>query len=181
MESQVSVKGLSGREVTDLMVACDDARYQEWWPGTHRAFHVLRSAPGEHHVGDLVWMDEFVGSRHLRMAAEVLEVVPGEKVAWRLRPGRLRLPVRLTLTLRDHDGGVLVRHTLTAGWAGWARVFDPLWRLYFTDAFAAAMDGHAKTEFLRLGHLVHPEHQQHSSEPTMDPHAAVAPYDEASP
>jgi len=73
LESEMTLDGLTGREVTDFMTDCDDERYQSWWPGTHRQFHVLDHAAGEDHVGDLVWMDEYVGSRRLRMAAEVIE------------------------------------------------------------------------------------------------------------
>ena len=36
------------------------------------------------HVGDVVLMDEYVGSRHVRMVGEVIEAVPGEKIVWRL-------------------------------------------------------------------------------------------------
>jgi hypothetical protein len=139
------------------MVGCDDARYQAWWPGTHHQFHVLRPAPGGDHVGDLVWMDEHVGSRRLRMAAEVVEATPGRRLVWQLRPWRLRLPVRLALTLRDRPGGVVLRHTLTAGWTGWAGVLDPLWRLYLTPGFARALDQHARTEFPLLRDLLRAE------------------------
>lgn len=155
--SRMTLTGLSGREITDFLLECDDVAYQAWWPGTHRELHVIAPSRDRSHVGDLVWMDERVGSRHLRMAAEVLQVVPGERVVWGLRPWRLRLPVRLVLTLRDLDAGVVLCHTLTAGWTGWARVFDPLWRVYFSESFARAMDTHARTEFERLGPLLHPD------------------------
>ena len=165
VESRMTLRGLTGREITDLLLECDDATYQEWWPGTHRAFHVIEPGPGTDHVGDLVWMDESVGSRRLRMAAEVLEVAPGERVVWQLRPWRLRPPVRLTLTLRDQGAGVELCHTITAGWSGWARAFDPLWRLYFTDAFAAAMDRHARTEFPLVRNLLHPSPSGSATDP----------------
>ena len=152
----MTVPGLTGREVTDFMLDCDDTRYQEWWPGTHRAFHVLEAGRGAGHVGDRVWMDELVGDRHLRMAAEVVVAVPGEQIVWRLLPWRLPVPVRLALTLEDREDGVRLRHTLTAGWEGWGRLADPLWRLYFTRSFAAAMDRHARTEFPLLPGLLHP-------------------------
>lgn len=156
LESEMTVPGLTGREVADFMLDCDDDRYRAWWPGTHEAFHVVEPGSGADHVGDRVWMDELVGDRHLRMAAVVVAVTPGERIVWRLVPWGLRLPVRLALTLQDQPDGVRLRHTLTAGWAGWGRMLDPLWRLYFTRAFAAAMDRHACTEFPRLGKLLHP-------------------------
>lgn len=156
LESELTVAGLTAREVTDFMLDCDDARYQAWWPGTHRSFHVVEPGPGSGHVGDRVWMDELVGDRHLRMAAVVVESTPGERIVWQLLPWGLRLPVRLGLTLHDDPDGVRLRHTLTAGWDGWRRVLDPLWRLYFTRSFAAALDEHARTEFPRLADLLRP-------------------------
>ena len=55
--------------------------------------------------------------------------------------------MHLTLELADRDGGVLVRHTITAGYRGIGRMLDPLLRHYFSPAFAAAMDQHVRTEF----------------------------------
>jgi hypothetical protein len=153
LESAMTLEGVTGREVTDFLLDCDDASYQAWWPGTHRAFHVVEPASGVGHVGDVVWMDEYVGTRRLRMPAVVVEVEPG-RIVWQLRPWRLRLPVRLALTARDRDGGVDLRHTVTAGWPGRGRVLDPLWRLYLTRGFARALDRHARTEFPLLRDLL---------------------------
>ncbi|MFC7494209.1 MULTISPECIES: hypothetical protein [unclassified Nocardioides] len=157
LETTIALDGLSGDEFTDFMLTCDDTRYRAWWPGTHRQFHVRRAGPGEDHVGDVVWMDEYVGRRHLRMAAAVVDVVPGRRIVWQLRPWRLRPPVRLTLAFDPQEDGAVVRHVLTAGWAGWARVLDPVWRLYFSPTFAHDLDRHARTEFGRLPHLLHPD------------------------
>ena len=168
LESEMTLDGLTGREVTDFMTDCDDERYQSWWPGTHRQFHVLDHAAGEDHVGDLVWMDEYVGSRRLRMAAEVIEATPGRRLVWQLRPWRLRVPVYLTLTLRDLGGGVVLRHTLTAGWTGWRRRLDPLWRLYFTRGFARALDHHARTEFPLLRDLLRSGSRARPPQPATD-------------
>lgn len=155
LESVVTVRGIAAHELFDLMLECDDRRYRAWWPGTHHQFHVVRPSPRGDHLGDVVWMDELVGDRHLRMSASVCDVVPGERIAWQLRPWGLRPPVRLTLTVRETNDGLRIRHTLTAGWTGWARVADPLWRLYFNRSFAAAMDQHARSEFTRLPGLLH--------------------------
>jgi len=66
----------------------------------------------------------------------------------------VRLPVRVTLSLRTRGGHVHVRHTITAGWTGRARVFDALWRLYLSPSFADAMDRHVHTEFRLLRDLL---------------------------
>ena len=160
LESQVTVDGLTGAEVTDFLLDCEDARYQAWWPGTHLQLHPVAHGPGDEHVGDVVLMDELIGSRRVRMAAEVAEVEPGEKLVWRMRWRRVRLPVRLTLTLQPLAHGVRVRHVITAGWSGPGRIIDPLWRLYFSPSFEAAMDRHAHTEFPLLRDLLRAERER---------------------
>jgi hypothetical protein len=148
------VNGASARELTDFLLNPSDDSYRAWWPGTHHAFHVVRSATGDDHVGDVVLMDEHVGSRRVRMDMGVVEAVPGEKIVWRMRRWGIRLPVRLTLVLQSQEDGVRLRHVITAGWSGRGRVFDPLWRLYFSESFETAMDQHARTEFPLLGDLL---------------------------
>lgn len=39
IESRVDVAGLTGRDVTDFMLACTDERYRSWWPGIHLQLH----------------------------------------------------------------------------------------------------------------------------------------------
>jgi hypothetical protein len=147
IESRVFVASISGREVTDFLLDCTDERYQQWWPETHLELHALTR--GRNHVGDVVLMDEYVGKRRVRMLGIVVQVVPGKKIVWQLRKG-VRLPVWLTLELADRDGGVELRHMITAGFRGVGRVLDPLFGRYFSAEFAAAMDEHARTEFSLL-------------------------------
>ncbi|KZS58073.1 hypothetical protein [Mycobacterium ostraviense] len=151
----MTVEGLTGHEVIDFLLNCEDDAYQSWWPGTHLELHVLKRGTGGDHVGDLVLMDEYVGSRHVRMVGDVVDVVPGERIVWQLRLGRLPLPVRLTLVLHTGEQGVRLRHTITAGWRGRGHWLDPLWRFYFSKSFAAAMDRHVHTEFPLMRNLLH--------------------------
>lgn len=155
VETEMTVDGLTGRELTDFLLTCDDGTYHAWWPGTHLELHVIKPGPGDDHVGDVVLMDEYVGSRRVRMVGQVIEVVPGERIVWKFRPGGVRLPVRLTLQLDTHEHGVRLRHSITAGWSGRGRVLDPLWRLYFSKSFAGAMDRHVHTEFPLMRDLLH--------------------------
>jgi uncharacterized protein YndB with AHSA1/START domain len=151
----MTVDGLTGREITDFLLDCDDETYQAWWPGTHLELHVVEHGQGDDHVGDIVLMDEYIGSRRVRMVGEVIEAVPGERVVWQFRPGGLRLPVWLTLELSPRGRGVRLRHAITAGWSGRGRMLDPLWRLYFSRSFAGAMDRHVHTEFPLIRDLLH--------------------------
>lgn len=153
-ESRMTLPGLTGAEVTRYLLECSDEAYQAWWPGVHLHLHVVTPG-GDDHLGDTVLMDEYIGSRRVRMNGNVTYVDPGRKVVWQMRKG-IRLPVWVALELTDGDGGVDIRHTITAGWTGAGRLIDPLMRLYFTPSLAAAMDEHARTEFPRLRNLLHP-------------------------
>lgn len=155
IESRVAVPGLTGTEITDFLHTCTDERYQAWWPGVHLHLHQL-AAGGSDHVGDEWLMDEFIGSRHVRMTGVVVAAEPGRKIVWQLKKGSIRLPVRLALELTDQDDGVAIRHSITAGWTGPGQLLDPLWRRYFSPRFATMMDQHVHTEFPRMGDLLHP-------------------------
>ncbi|CQD24363.1 Polyketide cyclase / dehydrase and lipid transport [Mycobacterium lentiflavum] len=144
IESRIHVDGISGQEIYDFLLDCTDERYQAWWPGTHLRLHSV--ARGEDHVGDVMFMDEYVGRRRVRNTIVVVEAVRGHRIVWQFGR-RFRLPVRLTLELTDQDGGVDLRHVISVGYRGIGRVFDPLLRLYFDREFAAAMDEHVRTEF----------------------------------
>ena len=145
--SKVEVAGLTGRDVSEFMMSCTDEQYREWWPGTHLQLHVLGRATGG--VGEVVVMDEFIGRRRLRLHGVLEALEPGRRIVWRLHK-IVPLPARLSLELSPTQGGVSVRHTVTAGWPGIGRALDPLLRLYFTTGFTADLDAHVHSEFLLL-------------------------------
>jgi hypothetical protein len=148
VESSVFVEGITGGEITDFLLLPADERYAAWWPGTHLQFHVVVSGDTSH-VGDVVWMDEYVGRRRLRMSGVVVDARPGERIVWQFKRW-VRLPAWLRLELVDRPDGCLVRHTVEAGLRGAGRIIDPLLRLYLTRSFAASLDEHVRTEFPRL-------------------------------
>jgi len=150
-ETTISVDGVTGMEVFDFLADPDDESYRAWWPGTHLEFHTV--ARGEDHVGDVVYMDEYVGKRRLRMSAIVTEAVPGKRLVWQLKKG-ISLPARLSLELDDHDGGVTIRHTTRAGFRGVGQVMDPALRLLMSGGFAEDLDQHVRTEFPLLRDLL---------------------------
>ncbi|MBU0494209.1 MAG: hypothetical protein KKA73_08810 [Chloroflexi bacterium] len=145
--SQVRVNGIRGVQVTDFLLNCTDREYQAWWPGTHLAFHTVEHHPS--HVGNSVYMDEFVGQRRIKMMGIVTQVVPGKRIVWQMKKV-VRLPVRLVLELEDDAAGATITHTIRAGFKGLGRLLDLFLRIYFSDEFARAMDEHAQTEFPRL-------------------------------
>lgn len=144
LETKTWVKGLTGRAIFDFLANPTDREYQHWWPGVHLQFHTVSRANG--HVGDVVFMNEYVGARRVRLSGIVVEATAGKRLVWQFKAG-IRLPVWLSLDLADAAGGVTITHCIRAGWSGWGRLFDPLFRLYFSRRFAAAMDAHVHTEF----------------------------------
>lgn len=153
LTTEIFVKGLTGKEITDFLLQCDDRQYQKWWPGVHLQFHTRKQYPGN--AGNVVYMDEFVGKNRVKMKGIVLEIMPGKKLRLQLIK-IVKLPVRLLLEFEDKEGGVFIKHIITAGFNGIGKQFDPLLKLYFNDDFRKAMDEHVKTEFPKLKPILHP-------------------------
>lgn len=151
IRTEIFVGGITGREVFDFLLGATDGDYRRWWPGTHLHLQALERHEG--HIGDVFYMDEYVGGRRVRMKGVVAEAERGRRIVWHLKQW-IPLPVRLTLELADRDGGVALRHTIRAGFDGPGRVLDPLFRVYFSPRFAAAMDEHVRTEFPMLRDLL---------------------------
>jgi hypothetical protein len=164
--TKVHVAGLTGRQITDFLIEAGDDAYRRWWPGTHLEFHNLRRVPGA--VGNLVYFDEFVGRRRLRMKAVVTEVAPGRRLVWQLMRG-IRLPAWLVLEVEDDDDGVTITHSIRAGFDGAARVLDPVVALYLSREFRRAMDQHVRTEFQRLARLLNDQRVAGSRSKACDP------------
>lgn len=147
LQTKLRVEGITSCEIFDFLAAPNDRAYQQWWPGTHLHLHPIKGTGAL--AGDRLYMDEFVGSRRLRMTAIVLEAARPERLVWQLRKV-VRLPARLCLELADDRGGVAITHTITAGFTGPGRILDPLLRLFLSPSFAETMDEHARTEFPML-------------------------------
>jgi hypothetical protein len=150
--TRTHVAGLSGREITDFLSTCDDAAFQRWWPGTHFHLHTVKGAPGG--VGSIIYMDEMIGQRRVKIKCELVELVPGRKLVWQLRRPLFRLPVKLIFALQDDDTGVQVEHAIEVGYGGGGALLDPLLRAFFPESFAADKDEHVRTELPKLKELL---------------------------
>ena len=151
IQTKVTVKQITGQEIINFMLNCTDTDYAAWWPGTHLAFHTIEQYPGN--LGNVVYLDEYVGKYRLKFKGLVTEVIPSKKIAWQMIKG-VKLPAWLVLEFEDQPGCVRVVHTLKVGFGGLGRIFDPVLRLYFSDPFIAELDKHAKIEFPMLGELL---------------------------
>jgi hypothetical protein len=147
LRTKLHVDGLTAKQVYDFLLSATDREYQEWWPGIHLQFHTLKRCPND--VGNIVYMDEFIGSRRVKMTGVVVEAIPGKKLVWQLKKG-LKLPARLSLELNDDETGVFIIHTIRIGFDGLGNALDRVFGIYCSAGFAAAMDEHVKAEFPKL-------------------------------
>jgi hypothetical protein len=77
LETIVSVKGIRGTNILDFMLNCTDEAYQKWWKGTHLAFHTIQRTSDN--LGNLVYLDEYVGKHRLKFKGVITEIAPGKK------------------------------------------------------------------------------------------------------
>ena len=151
MTTEVSVSGISGRSIYDFMLNCTDKDYQDWWGGTHLAFHTTRRFPND--LGNLVYFDEYVERRRLKFEGVVAKIIPGKEIVWQMKKV-VRLPDWLVLELKDNDEGVVITHTIKAGFAGIGRLLDPFLRLYLNKGFEKDLEEHAYIEFAKLAEIL---------------------------
>ena len=147
LRTEVKVKGISGKNVSDFMLNCTDEDYQNWWPGMHLAFHTKKRFPND--LGNLVYFDEYVGKRRLKFEGIVVKNIPGREIVWQLKK-EVKLTVWLVLEFEDKDEGVLIIHTIKAGFERAGRLLDPFFRLYLNQSFEKDLEEHAHIEFNKL-------------------------------
>jgi len=159
LETRAHVAGLSARDAYDFMVVPTAGDFSAWWPGTHLVSKVLRQGVGPtgaaSHVGTIVYLEQMIGRFRVRETAEIVDAIPGRRFTRQIIVG-LHLPIFITFDLADDAAGVTITHTIHAGWRGLRRILDPLFRIFFTRAFAAALDEHLRTEFQLLREVVKP-------------------------
>jgi hypothetical protein len=151
MRTEVRVGGTSGSSISDFLLSCTDDDYQHWWPGTHIENHTTRRFPGN--VGNLMYFDEYVGKRRLKFEGVVVKCIPGKEIVWQMKKV-VRLPARLVLEFDDDDEGVVITHTIRAGFTGLGKLLDPLLRLYLTRGFEKDLEEHAHLEFPKLAEIL---------------------------
>ena len=149
--SEVTVQGITGKELIDFMVNCTDADYQEWWPGTHLAFHTIKRYPDQ--IGNLIYFDEYVGKYRLKLHGVVREFIPAQKIVWQMKFGN-SLPAWIILECCDQSDDLYISHIVRAGFRGVGSTLDPVLKTYFTPRLFNALDDHAHAEFSMLAKLI---------------------------
>jgi hypothetical protein len=126
-----------------------DERYSEWWQGEHLQFHIVKHGD-ENHLGDLVFMDEYLGKpRRLTFHAVVVTAQAPNKIEWQMKKAGLRLPAIVELALHDSDEGIKLKHELRIGYFGIGKLLDPFISLYFNKSFQKALTEHCEIEWFR--------------------------------
>ena len=151
LKTEVAVKGISGKSIYDFMLNSTDKDYQEWWEGTHLAFHTIQRFPND--LGNLVYVDEYVGSRRLKFEGVVIKLIPCKEIVWQMKKV-VRMPAWIVLEFKDNKGGVVVAHTLKVGLAGIGRLMDPFIKLYLNKGFENDLEEHAHIEFTKLEEIL---------------------------
>lgn len=151
MKTKTSVKGISGKDVSEFMLNCTDDDYQKWWAGTHLAFHTIKRFPNN--LGNLVYFDEYIGRHRLRLNGVVTGIVPGEKLEWQMKK-IISLPAWLTLNFVDNKDGVTITHTMSVGFKGLGRIIDPILSRYFSKSFEKEVEEHVQIEFHKLAEIL---------------------------
>jgi len=152
LQTQVHVAGLTAKIAYEFLTTFEDADYQAWWPGVHLKVIAYRRYPN--HVDNIRYLDQFIGDYRVKATEVVLAAIPNREFVRQTTILGVRVPVRMIFEFDDDDAGVTITHTVHAGFAGWGRVLDPAFRLfYFSRRFAAALDEHMKTELAMLADL----------------------------
>jgi hypothetical protein len=125
-----------------------DGRY----PGVHLQFHDVHRVAGD--LGNVVYLDEYVGQFRLNLHAVAISANPGKEIAWQFKRV-IRLPAKLILRLEDGRESVAISHLVEAGFGGLGRPLDPALRMWFTRESREALDAHVRAEFPRLRDLLH--------------------------
>lgn len=172
LETRAHVAGLTAAAAYDFLIVPTARDFSSWWPGTHLACKVLHRGVGPSgkpsDVGTRIYMEQMIGPFRVRETADIVDAVPGRRFTRQVIVG-VRLPIFITFDLVDEQNGVTITHTIQAGWSGLRRILDPLFRLYFTRAFAVALDEHLRNEYQLLRDVVKP-----AADPVVDASQAAA-------
>jgi len=147
---ELTVPNATAEQFYDFMINPCDERYSGWWQGEHLQFHIVKHG-NENHLGDVVFMDEYLGKdRHLTFHAVLITAKNPNKIEWQMMKAKLRLPAVVELELNDSDEGVKLKHELRIGYSGIGSLLDPFIKLYFNISFQRALDEHCKIEWFKL-------------------------------
>ena len=147
---ELIVSNATAKLFYDFMINPTDERYSQWWQGEHLQFHIVKHG-NENHLGDIVYMDEYLGKNHrLTFNAVVIKANHPNVIEWQMMKGKLNLPAFVELDLRDYSEGVKLKHELKIGYSGIGKLLNPFIRIYFNKSFQKSLEEHCKIEWFKL-------------------------------
>lgn len=149
--TQAFIPHAKKEQVTDFFINCTTAIYWKWWKWTHLEFYTIKKT--EDILWDMVYIDEYVGKTRLKFKAKISQYIRGKILEYQMIKV-CALPVWLTMRFKDTPDGVIVFHTLKAGYTGIWKVLDYFIGLYLWHSFEQELTEHAKEEFIKLGNLL---------------------------
>lgn len=147
------VEGLKAQAAYDFLATFDQDEYRAWMPGEHLHYISHRRTPD--YVGSTYYLDQLIGGIRVKATETIIEATPYTRLRRQVLWFGVRSPVRMLFEFVDDDRGVMITHTVTAGFTGWRRILDPVFRLFFfTKRFDAALDQHMQDEILALREFI---------------------------
>jgi len=147
---ELTVPNAKAKQFYDFMINPTDGQYSQWWQGEHLQFHIIKRGD-ENHLGDIVFMDEYIGKNHrLSFNAVVIKANHPNVIEWQMMKGKRKLPAFVELDLRDSSKGVILKHELRIGYSGIGKLMDPFIMIYFNKSFQKALEEHCKIEWFKL-------------------------------
>ena len=145
-------------EFYDFMVAPPPKVYAHWLPAEHHEFHLVKRGK-ETPVGDLVYFDQHIGSKHrLKFHAITRIANRPKRIVFQMRKLGLNLPGYLKLSFTDTAEGLLLTETIRIGFKGFGKILDPFIRLAFNQSFFREMNAHHKREWANLAEVLKEEY-----------------------
>lgn len=75
-QTKMHVTDFSAKTITDFLLNPSDEAYNRWWKGVHLEYHRVKT--DSNHIGDVIYMDEFIGKYRMRVQAVVMNAIPGK-------------------------------------------------------------------------------------------------------
>ena len=148
---ELTIPNAKAEQFYDFMINPCNEHYRNWWKGEHLQFYIVKHGNNRNHLGDIVFMDEYLGeNRRLTFFAVVITADRHNKIEWQMKKAGFRLPAVVELELNDTNESVRLKHELRIGYSGLGKLLDPLIKLYFNNSFRKSLEEHCRIEWFKL-------------------------------
>lgn len=156
IKSEIILKGVKGKDISDFLINCTDKDYQNWWSGTHLSYHTIKQQHLKY-IGNIIFCDEYIGKYRFISKGLIIKYIAGKEIIWQMLR-IIKLPVWLTIRFEDISEGVKITHTIAAGYKRIGRILDVIFKMYLSNAFKKEMKKHFYIEFNKLRDILYHRH-----------------------